>query len=107
MEGIDGLRLPADPSYGTTNFQSFAVVLRDGFPVSRDRLMEMMLERKISTRRGVMAAHREPAFAGHPHADLPATEILTDASIILPMYHEMSLSDLDRVVRCVADSASV
>jgi dTDP-4-amino-4,6-dideoxygalactose transaminase len=105
MEGIDGLQLPADPSYGTTNFQSYAVVLREGFPASRNHLMEMMLERAISTRRGVMAAHREPAFAGHPHADLPVTEILTDTSIILPMYHEMSSSDLDRVVRCMADAA--
>lgn len=102
---VAGLQLPADPPYGTTNFQSYAVILRDGFPVSRDHLMEIMLEQGISTRRGVMAAHREPAFAGFPHTNLPVTELVTDTSIILPLFHEMSSSDLDRVVRCITDAA--
>ncbi len=45
-----------------------------------------------------MAAHLEPAYAGHPHAPLPVTESLTANSIILPLFHEMTESEHDRVV---------
>ena len=50
---------------------------------------------------GIMASHREPAFAGHPHVPLPVTERLTDDSVILPLYHTMSLQDQDRVIDVV------
>ena len=37
-----------------------------------------------------MAAHRQPAYAGHPHGDLPVTERLTDNTLILPLFHTMT-----------------
>ena len=52
----------------------------------------------ISARRGIMAAHLEPAYAGHPHIPLPATEDLTNRSIILPVFHDLTEDEQDRVV---------
>ena len=37
-----------------------------------------------------MAAHRQPAYADHPHVDLPVTERLTDNTLILPLFHTMT-----------------
>lgn len=96
LSDVDGLRLPSDPPYGTTNFQSFAVVLPAG--VDREKLMAALLADGISTRRGIMAAHLEPAYEGHPHGALPVTEHLTRRSLILPVYHEMTELEQDRVV---------
>jgi perosamine synthetase len=44
-----------------------------------------------------MASHLEPAYADHPHDDLPVTERLTRRSLILPLYHELTEQAQDRV----------
>lgn len=98
LADVPGLELPHDPPYGTTNYQSYSVVITRDYPIDRDQLMKEALEAGISTRRGVMAAHREPSFADAPATDLPVTEFLTDNSIIVPMYHEMTDADHERVV---------
>jgi dTDP-4-amino-4,6-dideoxygalactose transaminase len=97
LDGVPGLRLPADPPYGTTNFQSYVVRLEDGVAAGRDAVMQELLDHGISTRRGIMAAHLEPAFAGVPAPPLPVTEWLTRRSLILPLFHGMAADGLDRV----------
>jgi perosamine synthetase len=52
-----------------------------------------------------MAAHLEPAYAGHPHTELPTTERLTNRSLILPLYHDLSREDQDRVVEVILEAA--
>jgi dTDP-4-amino-4,6-dideoxygalactose transaminase len=97
LEDVPGLFLPHDPPYGTTNFQSYVVRLDDDLPVERDAVMEELLAQGISTRRGIMAAHLEPACAGLRARALPVTERLTRRSLILPLFHGMETADLERV----------
>jgi dTDP-4-amino-4,6-dideoxygalactose transaminase len=54
-----------------------------------------------------MAAHREPAYAGHSGqvVPLPVTERLTDHTLILPMYATMTADELDRVVDSLVSAA--
>ena len=96
-----------DPLYGTTNYQSFWVVLPDDFPVTRDDLLQRMMDNQISPRRGIMAAHLEPAYAGHPHIGLPVTERLTSRSVILPLFHQMTEDEQDRVVGVLREAADL
>lgn len=98
---VPGLQLAADPEWGTTNYQSFWVLLPKNFPVDRNTLLTMLADEGISARRGIMAAHLEPAYEGHPHAALPVTERLTADSLILPLFHDLSESDQNRVVDVV------
>jgi len=98
LDALPGLAIVSDPPYGQTNFQSFWVVLPDDFPVSRDEVMIAMMADGISPRRGIMAAHLEPAYAAHDHVPLPVTERLTRQSLILPLHHEMGEREVDRVV---------
>lgn len=107
LSDVPGLGMARDPSYGTTNYQSFWVVLPDDFPVTRDDLLQKMMDNAISPRRGIMAAHLEPAYAGWPHGPLPVTERLTRRSVILPLFHTMSEADQDRVVGVLKDAASI
>ena len=90
-----------DPEHGTTNFQSFWIRLHDGFPMGRNELLAWLLEDGVSARRGIMASHLEPAYAGCARTPLPATELLTATTLILPLFHEMSEDDQDRVVESV------
>ncbi|MER6941859.1 DegT/DnrJ/EryC1/StrS family aminotransferase, partial [Nocardioides sp. NPDC000441] len=54
-------------------------------------------EAGISARRGIMASHRQPAYAS-PSLSLPATEHLTDNTLILPLFHQISDSEQARVI---------
>jgi dTDP-4-amino-4,6-dideoxygalactose transaminase len=83
---LAGVGLPDDPPWGTTNYQSFSITLPDH--VDRDVVMARMLDDGIATRRGVMAAHLEPAYRGET-AHLPVTERLTTSSLILPLFHAL------------------
>ena len=107
LSGVPGLRTVRDPAHGTTNYQSFWVLLPDDFPVSRNQLLQLMHEAGISCRRGIMAAHLQPAYAGHPHDDLPVTEQITEQSLILPLFHDMTDDQQDRVVQVLLDAAKV
>ena len=105
LAGLDGVLLPGDPAYGTTNYQSFVVRLAEDFPVGRNELLAMLAAQGISARRGIMAAHLEPAYAGWPHVDLPVTEELTHRSLILPLYVGMTESEQDHVIAALQDGA--
>ena len=64
LQDMPGLFLPDDPPYGTTNYQSYVVRLDDDLAMERDAVMQELLDQGIATRRGIMAAHLEPACSG-------------------------------------------
>jgi len=105
LEGVPGLRLLRDPGWGTSNFQSFWVEVLGDFPLDRDGVMVALAEAGVSARRGIMAAHRQPAYADRTGAWLPVTERLTDSTLILPVYHEMTDREQDRVVAALLRAA--
>ncbi|MEP6799221.1 MAG: DegT/DnrJ/EryC1/StrS family aminotransferase, partial [Lapillicoccus sp.] len=103
---VRGLRCVEDPAHGTANFQSFWVEVGEGYPLSRDALLERLALADISARRGIMAAHRQPAYAGHDHQPLPVTERLNDNTLILPLFHQMTSEDQDRVIAVILEAVS-
>jgi len=105
LDGIPGLRPVRDPGWGTSNFQSFWVEVHGEFPLDRDGVLLALAEAGVSARRGIMAAHRQPAYADRPRSWLPVTERLTDATLILPVYHEMTQREQDRVVTALLRAA--
>jgi perosamine synthetase len=98
---IPGARTITDPAFGTTNYQSFWVLLPDDFPVSRDDLMQQLAQAGVSARRGIMASHLEPAYAGSTRHPLPVTERLTARTLILPLFHDLTESEQDLVVSVI------
>jgi perosamine synthetase len=105
---IPGLAMIADPGYGTTNFQSFWLALPDEFAVTRNELLQRLTDAGVSARRGIMAAHLEPAYADRGHGGhLPVTERLSSSSIILPLFHQLTTDEQDRVISVVFDAAGL
>jgi dTDP-4-amino-4,6-dideoxygalactose transaminase len=104
LADVPRVRAVTDPQWGTTNYQSFWIVLPDDFPGERNDVLRMFADRQISARRGIMAAHLEPAYAGHPHGPLPVTEHLTRRSVILPLHHHLTAHEQDLIVRTLRDA---
>ena len=107
-----GLELPLEPDWARSNWQSFCVRLANRY--DQKQVMQKMLDLGISTRRGIMCAHREAAYTpatwscgvrrdlcGCAHdtcENLQASEEAQDHAIVLPLYHNMTLEDQDLVV---------
>lgn len=96
-----GVRTVTDPPHGTTNYQSFWVVLPEKAP-SVPTVLAALASAGVSARRGIMAAHLEPAYADHPHGPLPVTELLTRRSLILPLHHDLTENEQRHVVDALA-----
>jgi perosamine synthetase len=98
LRGIAGLRLPEEPSWARSNWQSFWVRLPDG--LDQRTVMQFLLDRGVQSRRGIMCAHREKPYQRARGYELPESERAQDRNIILPLFAQ--LSDEDQVF--VADT---
>jgi len=96
LVSLPWLTPPHESSDCRHNFQSYIMRLTADAPIGRDELMQELLNRGISTRRGIMAIHRELPYRGGAH--LPVTERITDTTLILPLYHEMTDEDQNYVM---------
>jgi dTDP-4-amino-4,6-dideoxygalactose transaminase len=100
LQLLTWLKTPYLPDYAEPNFQSYAIALADHAPLSRNQVMSMLLERDIATRRGIMLAHREPAYTEIGRRwHLPRSEKASDTSLLLPLFPQMTDADVDHVVQ--------
>ena len=104
LSTFPGLRAVTDPPWGTSNYQSFWIQLPEHVRVNRNHVLQALAAHGVSARRGIMAAHMEPAYAGHPHRPLPVTEQLSTGSLILPLYDGLSDEDQSHVVYALSEA---
>ncbi|MFN0195655.1 MAG: DegT/DnrJ/EryC1/StrS family aminotransferase, partial [Planctomycetaceae bacterium] len=110
------IRPPFVPEECETNYQSYAVQLAESAPVSRNQLMQMLLDAGISSRRGIMLSHLEPPYADQPlRRPLIHSEWASENSLLLPLYPSMTETEQDFVIeqlsavdaRCRVEAASM
>jgi dTDP-4-amino-4,6-dideoxygalactose transaminase len=104
LRGLAGIAVPHEPEWARSNWQSYAVRLDPA--LDQRRVMQRMLDAGIATRRGVMNAHREPAYpAGtwRTTADgLAESEQAQDSVVVLPLFHQMGEREQDAVAESLA-----
>lgn len=99
LKDIDCIRLPFEQDGYFSNYQSFSIYIKPNSPISRNELMQRMLDDEIATRRGIMTSHRETAYKdAYKDAVLPISEDACDNSILIPLYIPMAQEDIDRVI---------
>ncbi len=117
LKDLPGITLPLEPAWARSNWQSYCILLDERF--DQTEVMQKLLDRGVSTRRGVMCAHREPAYAAEPWScagkpmgcdcppgtckKLPNSEHVQDHGIILPLFHEMTDEQQDRVINSLSE----
>jgi dTDP-4-amino-4,6-dideoxygalactose transaminase len=106
LSALSWLVVPHEPLECRHNFQSYMVRLQEDAPVSRDQLMQELLDRGVSSRRGIMAIHREMPYRDKKwDARLPVTNQVTDTTMVLPLFHEMTDEEQDYAVECIEEIA--
>ena len=99
LKNVASLGLPYEEEGYVSNYQSFSIYLKDNCPISRNKLIEKLLEKGISTRRGIMTAHRTSAYLNIlNHVNLPISEAASDNSIIIPLYVPMDKSVMSLII---------
>ena len=98
LRRIPGLEPPFIPDWARPNYQSFPVRVNEDSPLSRDELMQALLDRGVSTRRGIMNAHQEAAYAVGAGIVLPNSEAARDEVVLLPLYPEMTGGEQDYLI---------
>jgi perosamine synthetase len=99
LKEIACIKIPSEPDGYYTNYQSYSVFLKENCPIGRNDLMQKLLEKGISTRAGIMTAHRQNAYTDWNALHLPVSEMLSDQSIILPLYVPMTEEEQDYVIQ--------
>jgi dTDP-4-amino-4,6-dideoxygalactose transaminase len=116
LRRIPGLGIPDEPDWARSNWQSYCVAL----PPACDqlRVMRHLAAEGIASRRGILCAHREPAYppgtwsctsgsgvcdcAGDGCKRLKRSEQAQDRTIQIPLFGAMSEHDLDDVADALA-----
>lgn len=103
---IDIIITPFIPKNVVPNWQSYVIRLKKNSKITRDRLMQKLLDNGIATRRGVMAVHLEPAYKNiYKKINLPITENSTSETISLPIYVNMKKNEQNYVIKKIINYA--
>ena len=116
LSDIPGLTQPSEPEWARSNWQSYCVRL--SADLDQRTVMQHMLDEGIATRRGIMCAHLEPAYAdrqawrssqeckGSECCDLKESERAQREGIILPLFSQITDEQQVRVASVLRDACS-
>jgi dTDP-4-amino-4,6-dideoxygalactose transaminase len=105
LDGVDGLTLPFGDGGAATSAHHLAVVILPD-DVSRERVRDVLAERRIQTSVHYPPIHRFSAYASSAGArPLPQTDAVTERILTLPLFPHISEEQVDRV--CEALLAAV
>jgi len=97
LKGISWLKMPSESEYCKSNWQSYPVRILDNSPLSRDELMQYLLDSGISTRRGIMNIHQEKPYVSQ--FSLENSESSRDSVILLPVFQELTHEQIDKITK--------
>jgi len=97
LSSIEWLEVPGERQSCKSNWQSYAVKVKDGLGKNRDEVMQKLLDEGISSRRGIMNSHQESPYAEGSWV-LPESEKARDNVILLPMHCYLTGQDVDKIV---------
>jgi perosamine synthetase len=107
LAGLAAVTPPAEPEWARSNWQSYCVRLEKR--QDQRTIMQRMLEMGVSTRRGIMCAHREPAYRKETWrcaTELVESEQAQDHSILLPLFNGLTRADQARVVEALRQAVT-
>lgn len=105
LRDTPGIGIPRTPTGGEHSFQTCCVFIQN-----RDRVMRQLRASGIEAQIGTYALHRHPAYrpgtlVRHAGA-FPGSERSADEALALPLFHEMTIEEQDRVVSALKSAIS-
>jgi dTDP-4-amino-4,6-dideoxy-D-glucose transaminase len=102
--GIEPINVPTGVE---PNFSYFPVLVTEAYQMSRDALYERLKARNIFSRRYFYPLLSGlPAYRDEPSADprnLPVATRTANQILCLPIFHDLSIDDQDRIIAIISD----
>jgi len=97
------IRLPTIPSYSESNYHMFYIILKD--ELLRNKLLKRLKQLKINAVFHYIPLHLSPIGLklGYNKGDFPLTEDLSNRIVRLPMYYELSDSEIDYIIKKIKE----
>ncbi len=105
---MPGVRVPTEPKWGGHIYQSYVIMVDEH--LNRDRIVDAMKSRGVETTLGTYALHDQPFFQdkfAYKRGQLPGSHAAFTRTITLPLYPQMSETDLDTVASALSQSIAV
>ena len=105
LSALADIRLPSEPKWGGHIFQSYVVLLDEA--LDRDGAIDAMKTRGVEATMGTYALHDQPFFQrqyGYQAGQLPNSHAAFTRSITLPLYPQMTETDLDTIAHALTES---
>lgn len=100
-----GLRLPNTPEYSTNNAHMFYVLCNN--VTQRSNIIAHLKTHQILSVFHYISLHTSPFYHDkHDGRNLPNTDRFTDCLLRLPMYYDLSIEDIHRIVSAVNTTQS-
>ena len=106
LRKISGIKPMREPDGVRNNWQSYPIWLEEG--IEQSVFMQELLDLGVASRRGIICAHREPAYTSNknwrlsdPSCALKESEYAQDQTVIIPLYPDMSDAEVETVIRSI------
>lgn len=105
LTNVRGISLYKHNSAANSNFSYFPILVENDFPLSRDELYEKLKMNDILSRRYFYPLiSNMPMYRGLPSARidcLPEANNLSNKVLCLPIFSDLSIQDLDRIIAII------
>lgn len=97
------IRLPQIPGYASNNAHMFYIVCRS--LEERSDLIKYLKEHDILAPFHYLSLHKSEYYVGHSEniPDLPYCDMYADCLVRMPMYYELELEEVDKIVNHIKD----
>ena len=96
LANVKWLKLPQEPDYAKTNFQSYPVRVLENAPLSKNKIMQYLLDNDVSTRYGIMNIHGENVYS-YLGFNLSESDKARNEVILFPIYKGMDEKDTKEI----------
>ncbi len=100
LKNMDGVQLPYIDT-DVTKMSWFVYVIKLDPKIDRDRVMQYMLENGVGCRPYFTPIHLQPYFIkmfGYKEGDFPITEQISNSTIALPFFNDLTEAEIEYVV---------
>ena len=105
LQGIPGLRLPVTKEWAENVYWMYAVLLEEGFPLSRDALREALKEKGVDTRDFFQPCSSQPALRhlSQTEESFPVTEHIAERGLYLPSGLALTKEQIEYVCEAIRE----
>jgi FlaA1/EpsC-like NDP-sugar epimerase/dTDP-4-amino-4,6-dideoxygalactose transaminase len=103
LRGVPGIHTQVVPAAHVSTYKDFTIAVEsDELGIDRNQLVAVLATEGIDTRNYFdPPVHRQQAYEGEAAVHLPTTDAVSRSIVSLPIYPDLSVEDVDRVVEVI------